>query len=86
MRTGKEGWRIIMARVMVYHTVSGDTWDLIAFKVLGNEKYFHRIIRNNLNLINIAIFDAGTPIIMSDIGENFETKIPEEKLPPWKRG
>lgn len=75
-----------MARVKVYRTVSGDTWDLIAFKVLGNEKYFHRIIRNNLNLINIAIFDANIPIMIPNIEESFETEIPEEKLPPWKRG
>lgn len=75
-----------MARVSVYRTVSGDTWDLIAFKVLGNEKYFHRLIRSNLNLINIAIFDANIPVIIPKIEENFKTEIPEEKLPPWKRG
>ena len=75
-----------MARVKVYRTVSGATWDLIAFTVLGNEKYFHRLIRNNLNLINIAIFDANIPIMIPNIEESFETEIPEEKLPPWKRG
>lgn len=75
-----------MARVKVYRTVSGDTWDLIAFKVLGNEKYFHRLIKNNLNLINIAIFDANIPIMIPNTEESFETEIPEGKLPPWKRG
>lgn len=42
-------------KTKVYRTVSGDTWDLIAYKVYGNEKYFHRLIRNNLNLIDVSI-------------------------------
>ena len=33
--------------VKVYRTVSGDTWDLIAFKVYGDEIYYHELIRAN---------------------------------------
>ena len=73
-------------KTRVYRTVSGDTWDLIAYKVYGNEKYFHRIIRNNLNLIDVSIFPGDIPIMIPNIEESFETEIPEEKLPPWKRG
>ena len=29
-----------MSKVNVYRTVSGDTWDLIAYKLFGHEKYY----------------------------------------------
>nr|DAM38085.1 MAG TPA: baseplate wedge protein [Caudoviricetes sp.] len=72
-----------MAKVRVYRTINGDTWDLIAYKIYGNEQYFHKLIRANLNLINISIFDSNIPVI---IPEFLETEVIEnKKLPPWKR-
>lgn len=73
-----------MAKVKVYRTVSGDTWDLIAFKVYGSEGYFHDLIRSNLRLIDIAIFDANIPVIIPEIAD--EENVSDERLPPWKRG
>jgi phage tail protein X len=72
-----------MAKVKVYRTVLGDTWDLISYKVYGSEGYFHDLIRSNLRLIDIAIFDADVPIIIPEISEEVED---DENLPPWKRG
>ena len=68
----------------MYRTVSGDTWDLIAFKIYGSEGYFHDLIRSNLRLIDIAIFDADIPIIIPEITD--EENDNDERLPPWKRG
>ena len=73
-----------MAKVKVYRTVSGDTWDLISYKVYGSEGYFHDLIRSNLRLIDIAIFDANIPIIIPEITD--EENDDDERLPPWKRG
>ncbi|WP_071124841.1 tail protein X [Leptotrichia massiliensis] len=73
-----------MAKVKVYRTVSGDTWDLISYKVYGSEGYFHDLIRSNLRLIDIAIFDANIPIIIPEITD--EENDNDERLPPWKRG
>lgn len=73
-----------MEKVKVYRTVSGDTWDLIAYKVYGNEKYFHKLIRANLNLIDVSIFSGNVPIIIPEI--EMDIKIDNRKLPPWKRG
>ena len=73
-------------KTKVYRTVSGDTWDLIAYKVYGNEKYFHRLIRHNLNLIDVSIFPADIPVIIPDFIKELEQEIQESKLPPWKRG
>ncbi len=73
-----------MAKVKVYRTVSGDTWDLISYKIYGSEGYFHDLIRSNLRLIDIAIFDANIPIIIPEITD--EENDNDERLPPWKRG
>jgi phage tail protein X len=73
-----------MAKTRVYRTKNGDTWDLISYKVYGTEGYFHDLIRANLNLIDIAIFDSNIPIIIPDFvdtGANEDT----DRLPPWKR-
>lgn len=72
-----------MAKVRVYRTVNGDTWDLVAYKVYGSEKYFHKLIRANLNLIDVSIFSSNIPIICPEI---IEPEIKDlSKLPPWKR-
>ena len=73
-----------MAKVKVYRTVSGDTWDLISYKVYGSEGYFHDLIRSNLRLIDIAVFDANIPVIIPKITD--EENDNDERLPPWKRG
>lgn len=73
-----------MAKVKVYRTVSGDTWDLISYKVYGSEGYFHDLIRSNLRLIDIAVFDANIPVIIPEITD--EENDNDERLPPWKRG
>ena len=72
-----------MANVRVYRTQSGDTWDLIAYRVYGSEGYFHDLIRSNLALIDIAVFDANVPIIIPKIAEESDN---DTSLPPWKRG
>lgn len=71
-------------KVKVYKTVNGDTWDLISYKIFGSEKYFHQLMRANLNLLSIAVFDSGVPIIVPEL-ELDNNIIDKSKLPPWKR-
>ena len=73
-----------MRKVKVYKTVSGDTWDLISYKLYGSEKYFHQLMRANLNLLYIGVFDSNIPIIVPEIEIN-NNSIDKSKLPPWKR-
>ena len=64
-----------------YTTILGDTWDVIALKTLGDEKYTGRLIENNIELADTVFFSAGTSIKIPDISvEEAAT------LPPWKRG
>ena len=76
-----------MAKVKVYRTVSGDTWDLIAFKVYGSEGYFHDLIRNNLRLIDIIMIKTTDwQDTSSKISQVLSLMIQEEKkLHTWLR-
>ena len=73
-----------MKKVKVYKTVSGDTWDLISYKLYGSEQYFHQLMRANLNLLSIAVFDSNIPVIVPEISL-IASAVETSKLPPWKR-
>lgn len=64
-----------------YTTKSGDSWDLIAFKVYGDESKADWLMQHNPEFIRIARFDAGTVLQTP--------ALPVERagnLPPWKAG
>ncbi|ADL03470.1 tail protein X [Lacrimispora saccharolytica] len=42
-----------------YKTVQGDTWDMIAKKAYGAEKYLDHLMRNNFGLLDYFVFPAG---------------------------
>ncbi len=64
---------------MSYTTISGDTWDGIAKKVYGAERYADWLMQANPEKLAIFRFDAGVVLAAP--------ALPEEKsaaLPPWK--
>jgi len=63
-----------MARV--YKTVSGDTWDLIAYQQMGSEKYMKELMDANWDLIDILRFDAGTELTIPDIDIASDSALP----------
>ena len=65
-----------------YTTVLGDTWDMIAYKLYGKEKYAKNFVEANLKHVETVIFSAGVVLVIPDI--NTESDI--SSLPPWKRG
>ena len=68
-----------MAKVDAYLTVSGDTWDMIAYKVYQKEYYMDELMDANPEFLDITIFSAGIMLICPDISA-VELSI----LPPWK--
>lgn len=64
-----------------YITTSGDMWDAIAHKTLGNVNYTDALIKSNLKHRYTFLFPAGVVLTIPDI----EVK-PPSSLPPWKRG
>lgn len=69
-----------MANIDIYTTIQGDTWDIIAFKVYGNEKYMTALAEANPAYCDVVFFSAGVELIAPDIAK------PLLDLPPWKRG
>jgi len=55
----------------MYITEAGDTWDIIAYNVLGDEKRINEILDLNTKYIDTVIFEAG---IMIQIPENIKTE------------
>jgi phage tail protein X len=50
-----------------YSTVSGDQWDLISYKVYGNEYYIDQLVEYNIDHIRTVFFDAGIRLKVPDI-------------------
>lgn len=63
----------------IYTTTQGDTWDIIALKVYGDEKYMSQLLKANPRYTDIIVFSAGVEIVCPDIEDTME------HLPPWKR-
>lgn len=64
-----------------YTTVSGDTWDIVAYKACGNEMYMDTLIKANIEYKDTYIFPAGVVLTLPEI----ELTV-SESLPPWKQG
>ncbi|MBR1580757.1 MAG: tail protein X [Selenomonadaceae bacterium] len=61
-------------------TKQGDTWDLIAWRELGDVRHVEALINANRALIETQIFEAGVEINLPTV-----EPIAKEVLPPWKR-
>lgn len=66
---------------MMYTTAQGDTWDMIAYKMLGKEALMIQIMNLNPDYIGVSIFSAGTKLLLPEIAETEEVYA---DLPPWK--
>lgn len=64
-----------------YTTSQGDTWDMISYKMYGNEKHVDTLIRANLSYRYIVIFSANETLTIPKI-----EVVQQSALPPWKRG
>jgi len=58
----------------VYKTEAGDTWDLIAFKLFGNENLMKELLEENIELSEIVIFPAGVELSIPEIKVGFQHK------------
>ncbi len=59
-----------------YTTIQGDMWDSIAYKLYGNEKYMGLLMQNNMELLDIFIFGAGTVLNVPELEEESEADMP----------
>jgi len=63
-----------------YTTIQGDMWDLIAFKVYGNEKYMDTLLTANEQYKDVAVFPQGVTLECPDADG-----VSVDILPPWRR-
>lgn len=77
----KEDSRGTDNKMKTYTTVQGDTFDYIAYKVLGSEKYTSALLKANTDKADILVFSAG---IALNIPEIEKESTAAEGLPPWK--
>jgi phage tail protein X len=69
---------------MKYITIQGDTWDLIAHKVMGNALYADRLMAANPRHLTTYIFPAGVVLDIPEI-DTAAAASPSGSLPSWKR-
>ena len=62
-----------------YTTIQGDTWDLISYKLFGEEKYMRYLIEANRPQIDTMVFSAGTVLNVPELPEEVD-----EDLPFWR--
>lgn len=65
-------------------TRQGDTWDILAKKIYGNELFMEELIKANIHFRKTVIFSAG---VVLNVPEIDTTSLEyESNLLPWKRG
>ena len=63
-----------------YRTIQGDTWDMIAKKVYGAERYLDYLMASNFELLDYFIFPAGIVVKVPELPAEIS-----EDLPSWRR-
>ena len=63
----------------IYTTVQGDMWDSIAYNFYGDVKYIGLLLKNNLDLLDVYVFSAGTKVFIPELPEEYEDDIPESR-------
>lgn len=59
-----------------YETVQGDTWDMIAKRVYGDEKYAGYLMESNRLLIDYLIFPGGITLSIPELTEEQDADLP----------
>lgn len=63
-----------------YKTKAGETWDHVALKVYGHEKYADYVMSNNYEHLNTLIFKDGTVLNVPDLPADYQSD-----LPAWRK-
>ena len=61
----------------------GETWDMVAKRVYGDEHFMDVLIAANISLRSIVLFPYGVEIVTPEIDTN--STVYDINLPPWKR-
>lgn len=65
-----------------YITKSGDTWDIIAKEVYGDEMHLSFLMKNNGDLLTYFVFPSGVVVKIYDLLEEADEE--DEDIPDWR--
>ncbi len=68
-----------MATVTTQH---GETWDMISWRVYGDEHWTWRLVNANREYRHVRLFSAGVKLNAPALPEEAAAK---SSLPPWKQ-
>lgn len=63
----------------MYVTRQGECWDEVARAVYGSEKHTGFLMQNNMPLLDVAVFSAGTQLNTPELPKE------ETDLPAWRK-
>ena len=63
-------------------TKHGETWDMVSYRVYGDEHHVWRLVDANRSLRAVRIFSAGVRLNVPALPEEAVSK---SSLPPWKQ-
>lgn len=61
----------------VYTTISGDTWDGIAYKTMGDGMLMDLLIAANQKYAETFVFGAGVELVVPDVEDTTSEDLPE---------
>lgn len=61
----------------VYTTISGDTWDGIAYKTMGDGMLMDLLIAANQKYAETFVFKAGVELVVPDVEDTTSEDLPE---------
>lgn len=64
-----------------YTTIQGDTWDMIAKKVYGDEKKLDVLMAANFDSLDYVVFPAGVAVNIPELDRQVDSDLPE-----WRKG
>lgn len=59
-----------------YTTIQGDTWDMIAFRLFGEESRMKELAEANRQHMDTLVFGSGTVLSVPDIEEARDYEVP----------
>ena len=65
-----------------YTTVSGDTWDMIAYKCYGDDHAYEQIMDANPEYIDVFVFSGNTELVIPE--QETDTQDYDSDYPAWR--
>ena len=66
---------------MIYTTVQGDCWDVIAMNIYGDVRQTPALIRANPAYRDVTVFSGGIGLFAPEL----DVTAGDDELPPWKQ-